>query len=146
MRICQLIEIKMRNIFFEKTYTKCGGEAIPRPFSKNQSWAYLWINSLKFYTVCFYCNPSWGLSKYIGTKLQTTCIYLIKTFLKNKKRSGTILPVSFSVWFLKKNISLVIFYYLTKFKCLVVFTSWDIGQYVYRNCLLTSLWRHKFRN
>ena len=24
----------MRNIFLEKSYTKCGGEAIPRPFSE----------------------------------------------------------------------------------------------------------------
>ena len=35
-------------------------------------------------------------------------------------------------------------YYLTKFHCLVTFTSWDIGQYVYCNYLLTWLWRHKF--
>ena len=30
----QLIECNMRNIFLEKSYTKCGGETIPRPFSK----------------------------------------------------------------------------------------------------------------
>ena len=30
----QLIEHNMRNIFLEKSYTKCGGETIPRPFSK----------------------------------------------------------------------------------------------------------------
>ena len=30
----QLIEYNMRNIFLEKSYTKCGGETIPRPFSK----------------------------------------------------------------------------------------------------------------
>ena len=29
-----LIEYNMRNIFFEKSFTKCGGETIPRPFSK----------------------------------------------------------------------------------------------------------------
>ena len=29
------------NHFFEKSYTKCGGETIHRPFSKNQNWAYL---------------------------------------------------------------------------------------------------------
>ena len=31
----QLIEYNMRNIFLEKSYTKCGGETIPRSFSKN---------------------------------------------------------------------------------------------------------------
>ena len=30
----QLIEYTMRNIFLEKSYKKCGGEIIPRPFSK----------------------------------------------------------------------------------------------------------------
>ena len=30
----QLIEYNVRNIFLEKSYTKCGGETIARPFSK----------------------------------------------------------------------------------------------------------------
>ena len=34
----------MRNIFPEKSYTKCGGEDRPRPFyQKNQNWTSLWI-------------------------------------------------------------------------------------------------------
>ena len=34
MKFGQLIEHNMGNIFHEKSYTKCGGETIPRPFSK----------------------------------------------------------------------------------------------------------------
>ena len=34
-------------------------------FLKDQNWAHLSINSLKFYTACFYCLSSWGLSKNI---------------------------------------------------------------------------------
>ena len=35
MKLFQLIEIDMRNIFLKKkTFTKCGGETIPRPFSQ----------------------------------------------------------------------------------------------------------------
>ena len=34
MKLGQLIENSMRNIFLQKSYTKCGGETIPRPFSK----------------------------------------------------------------------------------------------------------------
>ena len=34
MKFGQLIEYNMRNIFVEKSYTKCGAESIPRPFSK----------------------------------------------------------------------------------------------------------------
>ena len=46
----------------------------------------------------------------IDTKLETTWFYLIIAFLKNKKRSGTSLPASFSAWHFKKNSSLVIFW------------------------------------
>ena len=35
MKFGQLIEYNMRNIFVETSYTKCDGETILRPFSKN---------------------------------------------------------------------------------------------------------------
>ena len=34
MKFGQLIEHNMRNTFLEKSYTKCGGDTIPRIFSK----------------------------------------------------------------------------------------------------------------
>ena len=34
MKMGQFIESKIRNIFLEKSYTKSGGEASPRPFYK----------------------------------------------------------------------------------------------------------------
>ena len=34
MQFGQLTEYNMGNIFVEKSYTKCGGETITRPFSK----------------------------------------------------------------------------------------------------------------
>ena len=37
MNFGQLIEYNMRNNFLEKSYTKCSGESIPRPFSKNKN-------------------------------------------------------------------------------------------------------------
>ena len=33
MKIGQLTEYNLRNIFFENSYTKCGGETTARPFS-----------------------------------------------------------------------------------------------------------------
>ena len=33
-KLRQLVEYNMRNFFFEKSYTKCSGEAICRLFSK----------------------------------------------------------------------------------------------------------------
>ena len=35
MKLGQLTEYNLRYIFGEKVYTKCGGETIPRPLSKN---------------------------------------------------------------------------------------------------------------
>ena len=60
------------------------GRLFPDPFLKNQDWAYLWINSLEFYTPSFYCMPSWGLLKYIETKLQA-CLCLIWSSFKKQK-------------------------------------------------------------
>ena len=34
MKYSQLIEYNMRNIFLDKSYTECGGESSPRPFSE----------------------------------------------------------------------------------------------------------------
>ena len=79
------------------------------PFLRNQDWTYLCIS-----LVYYFQKTKWGLE-----------LVSLPYFL-NKK-------------FLKKNISCVIFYYLNKFCCLVVFKSWDIGQNVYFSCLLTKL-------
>ena len=126
----QLIEYNMRNIFLEKSYTKCGRETILRAFLKSQNWAYLGINNLRFYTVCFHCMPIWGLLKYIETKLLTTWFYFIESLFKSKKKSRSSLTGWFLAWFLKKNNFLVISYKLTKFHFLVAIASWDIGKYV----------------
>ena len=91
----------------------------------------LWekFKSLKIYKVCFYCMLIWGLLEYIEIKLQSKISY--KAISTHKNGLGTSLFASFSAWLLKKNIRLFIFYYFTKLYCLVAFTLWDIGQYVY---------------
>ena len=111
MKFGQLIEYNIKNIFLKKSTQNMVGKRVLDPFLKNQNWAYLWINCVKSSTACFYCMPGWGLSKHIKTKLQTICFYLPKAFLKNNKNmSGTNLLASFSAWFLRKNISPVIFF------------------------------------
>ena len=37
MKFSQLIEYNMRNIFLEKSFTKCGGDTITRPFYKSSN-------------------------------------------------------------------------------------------------------------
>ena len=140
MKFNQLIKYSMWNIFPGKTYAKCVGETSPKTFSK----------TLKL-SIPLDQQPEilhWSLFLYIQfkdyQKLLKLKRWLIaftsdKAFLKSKKRSGT----SFPAWFLKIH---VILYYLTKFHCLIAFTSWDIGQYVYCNYLFLCWWRHKFLN
>ena len=79
MYIGQLIDYNMTNIFLQKSYTKCGAETSPRPFSEKCD------NWLKFQTVYFYSMPSSGLSKYIETRLHAFCINLIRSFLRKQK-------------------------------------------------------------
>ena len=57
----------------------------PDLFLKNQNWAYVLINSVKFYTVYFYCISNWGPLKYTEPKLQNTCIYVTCFFVKAKR-------------------------------------------------------------
>ena len=119
----QLLECNMRNYFsLKKSYTKCGRSA-QFVYIVLQVEGYRNILKLGCIPIAFTLN---------------------KAFLKNKKRSGTTLHASFSARFLKKNIGLFMFFYLTKFHCVVAFTSWDNGHYVDYNCLRTRLRRHKF--
>ena len=83
MKFHELIEYNTRNIFLGKSCTKCSGETSPRPFSEESK---LSISGLKIYTVCFYSMASWGLSKYIESKLQTTWFHLILSFFLKIKR------------------------------------------------------------
>ena len=73
-------------------------------FLKNWNWAYLSINSLKFYKVYFYCISIWGLSKYSEIKVQTTCLYLIQSFIKKIRRD---LKLIFCLIFWRKFILLL---------------------------------------
>ena len=75
MKFGQLIENNMRNIFLEKSNTKCGGENSPRFFSKKITIEH--IPGLTVWSFVFIACPSWGLSKSAETKVQTICFYLI---------------------------------------------------------------------
>ena len=48
MKFGQFIDYYKKNIFLEKSYTKCGGETDPELFLKNQKWTHLWIHSPRF--------------------------------------------------------------------------------------------------
>ena len=83
----------------------------PGPFLKNQNWAYLWSF---IYFILIVCQVE-EYRKWLKLRCRPLAFTSYKAFIKNKKRSRTSLPTSFSAWFLKKNVSVVIFYYLTNF-------------------------------
>ena len=65
MKFGQLIEYNMRNIFLEKLYTKCGGDTVPRLFSKKSKFRI----SLDQYSSVLYS------SFFLYAKLRTIEIY-----------------------------------------------------------------------
>ena len=108
MKYGQLIICNFRHIFREKSYARCGGEGIHRPFPKKSKLSI----SLDQYSKTLYNLVLMYAKLRIILKLNCRSLNFAsyKTFLKNKNRSGTSLFVSFSAGFLKKNIFLVIFY------------------------------------
>ena len=80
----------MRKIFVEKSYTKCAGETIPRPFSKKSKFSiYLYQLCKVLNSVFFFCILIGGLSKYSEIKLQTADYWLsTNTKLFKKTENG----------------------------------------------------------
>ena len=56
IKLANLIKHDMRNLFLEKSHLQNVVEKlVPDPFTKMKNSTYLWIISLTFYKVCFYC-------------------------------------------------------------------------------------------
>ena len=51
MKTGQLLEHNLRNIFLEKSYTKCDGQTSPRPFSEKSKLSISLVNSLRFHSL-----------------------------------------------------------------------------------------------
>ena len=85
MKFRKLIEYNMRIYhFFEKSYTKCDGETIPRHFSKKSKLNYLWINS-QFYTVCFLLYAKLRAIEILKESSRPLPLTSYKAFLKLKR-------------------------------------------------------------
>ena len=150
IKVGSLMKYRMRKTFLEKSCTKRWGELVPDPFPKNQKWAYFWINSLKFYTVCFYFISKSRTTKIYRAEIADRKLLLhIKLFLTNKKRFETSFPAPFSAWFWKINFSHLLFSNQIWLPyCLYFLRYWEriLEKYVPCNYLYPSLWRHKFWN
>ena len=69
MKFGQLTEYNMRNIFLEKSYTKCGRKTISGLFSKKSKLSISLDQYSKVLYILFLCLPSGGLSKVIENRL-----------------------------------------------------------------------------
>ena len=106
----QLIEYNMRNIFLEKSYTKCGAETSSKTFFYKIRIEHTSGPVVSSFTQLIFIV--WQVEGYRNiSKLSSRPLALTsyKAFFKNKG-SGTSFSASFWAWFMKKNIS-VIFYY-----------------------------------
>ena len=74
----------------------------PGSFLKNQNCAYLWIKSLKIYTIFLLYAKSRAIKILLKLSWRSLAFTSYKAFKENKKRSGTSLPASFSTWLLNK--------------------------------------------
>ena len=101
----------MSNIFLETSYTKCGGDASPRPNYRKSKLSI--PPDQQSETLCSLFLLYVQMEVY-ETVLKIKCwpftLTLFGSFSRNKEMSGTNLLASFSAWFLKKNIFHVTFY------------------------------------
>ena len=129
-----------RNIFLQISCWKWGRDTSSRPnFACWES--FFWGNSK--------CSASYFQYILIAFNLAYSKYKMYKTYAQFwffRKGSGNSFFATFCVWFSKNNVYHVMFYQLTKFRSLGAFTYWDIGQFLYCNCFLTSLWRHQLWN
>ena len=85
MKFGQLIEYNIRNIFFEKSYTKCAGETINRPLSKNAKLSIFLDQYCKGLNSLFLLYGNLRAIEISENRLHTTCFYLIKSFFEKQK-------------------------------------------------------------
>ena len=122
----QLIECNLRNIFLEEKNVE--EELFPDSFLKIQKSVYLWINILSFIYFVFTVCQVEDSRNWLKLCCRALAFTSNKAFLKNQKRSGTSLPVSFSTRFLKKNIScyIILSEQISRSGCLYFVKFWAI--------------------
>ena len=119
----QLKEHKMRNIFLEKSNSKCCRETIPRLFPKKSKLSISLDQLCKVLNSLFLLYGNlWTIEIYWNEAADHLFLPHIKLFKKIKGGLELVFVPHFLYDFWRKIIYLVILYYLTKFHCLVAFT------------------------
>ena len=84
MKFGHLIERNMRNVFLEKSFTKCGGQTSPRPCSEILKRSI----SLDQQSKVLYSLPL------LYGQVEVTCFHLISSFFQKTKRGLGLLSLS----------------------------------------------------
>ena len=89
MKFGQFINCNMRNIFLEKSYTRCGGETSPRPFPEKKIEHISRSIVSNFIQFVFIAWQVEGYRNILKLSCRPLAFTLFEAFLKYKKRSGT---------------------------------------------------------
>ena len=89
MKFGQFIKCNMRNIFLEKSYTRCGGETSPRPFPEKKIEHISRSIVSNFIQFVFIAWQVEGYRNILKLSCRPLAFTLFEAFLKYKKRSGT---------------------------------------------------------
>ena len=142
----QLIECNSKNISHAENEVGRRAPDFFAFFQKSFIWGKASGHQISFNIFLYLGRPP------LGHIIKTNCIIFqlmierFAVFWFLIKSSGTGFSTTFCVWLFKKHICHATFYYVTKFHCLVAFTSRDIRQYVYCSYLFPGLWCHKCWN
>ena len=103
MKFGRLIEYNIRHIFLEKSWTKCSRETTPGPFFEKWNLSIFLGRQFEFlYSLFLLYVQVEDYQNILKLRYRPLAFTSNKACLKNRKRSGTSLSTSFSVWFLKK--------------------------------------------
>ena len=145
LKFGQLTEYDLRSIFFEKRAQNMIEKLVPELFLKNQIQLYLWVNSLEVHAVFLLYVEVEDYQNILKWRFNLLFLLHIKLFKKTKRRLKLVsLPhIMHGFW---RNIFLTLHYinWLNFIVWLPLLLK--ICQYVYCNCLCSSLWRDKFCN
>ena len=76
MKLGQLLECNMRNIFPQKSYTKCSAETIPRPFSKKSKFSISMAGPFRKFSTDVWQNGHINTVKDTLMQISKFCQYL----------------------------------------------------------------------
>ena len=120
--------------FLLKNHAQDMVEIILKPFFKKIKIKYISGSIVySFIKFAFIISYFEGYRNILNSSCKSLAFTSDNAFLKNKKLSGTCLLTSFTIWFSRKNIFLVILYNWPSF---IACNSWNIEQYVYCRIVL----------